>query len=73
MKLAYFDEALDYSIYQGASYTWEGWEEMAQWESDHALRMMMACLRSTAPNIPLRIRGTTNPDGGGHNWLKARY
>jgi hypothetical protein len=73
LKLAYFDEALDYSIYQGASYTWQGWEEMAQWESDHALRMMMACLRSTAPNIPLRIRGTTNPDGAGHNWLKARY
>ena len=60
-------------IYQGASYTWQGWEEMAQWESDHALRMMMACLRSTAPNIPLRVRGTTNPDGAGHNWLKARY
>ena len=26
LKLAYFDEALDYSIYQGASYTWQGWD-----------------------------------------------
>ena len=73
MKLAYFDEALDYTIYQGASYTWQGWEELTQWADDKALRMMLATLRSTVPGIPLRVRATTNPDGAGHNWVKARY
>ena len=73
LKLAYFDEALDYTIYQGASYTWQGWEELTQWADDKALRMMLATLRSTVPGIPLRVRATTNPDGAGHNWVKARY
>jgi hypothetical protein len=73
LKLAYFDEALDYTIYQGASYTWQGWEELTQWDDDKALRMMLATLRSTVPGIPLRVRATTNPDGVGHNWVKARY
>ncbi len=73
LKLAYFDEALDYTIYQGASYTWQGWEELTQWADDKALRMMLATLRSTVPGIPLRVRATTNPDGAGHNWVKTRY
>jgi hypothetical protein len=73
LKLAYFDEVLDYTIYQGASYTWQGWEELTQWADDKALRMMLATLRSTVPNIPMRVRATTNPDGAGHNWVKARY
>ena len=73
LKLAYFDEVLDYSIYQGASYTWQGWEELTQWADDKALRMMLATLRSTVPNIPSRVRATTNPGGAGHNWVKARY
>lgn len=74
LKLSYFDEAIDYAIYQGASYTWLGWEELTQWETDQCLRMMLSTLRSTiVPSHLLRTRGTTNPDGNGHNWVKNRY
>jgi Phage terminase large subunit len=69
----YFDEVLDFSNYQGASYTWIGFEELTQWEDDKALRMLLSCLRSPVPNIPKRVRNTTNPDGPGHTWVKRRY
>lgn len=47
-------------------------EEMGQWPDPKPLDMMRATVRSGHP-IKCGMRGTTNPGGSGHHWLKARY
>lgn len=69
----YFDEVLDFSSHLGANYSFVGFEELAQWETDQAIRLLRSCLRGTRPGVPRRIRATTNPDGLGHSWIKHRY
>jgi hypothetical protein len=38
-------------------------EELTQYKNDLPYKQMLACLRSAVPNIPMRVRATTNPDG----------
>ncbi len=73
LKLAYFDETSDYRTYIGQSFTWIGFEELTQYKNDQPYKQMLACLRSPIPNIPIRMRATTNPDGPGHNWVRRRF
>ena len=73
LKLAYFDETSDYRTYIGQSFTWIGFEELTQYKNDQPYKQMLACLRSAVPNIPMRVRATTNPDGPGHNWVRRRF
>ena len=73
LKLAYFDETSDYRTYIGQSFTWIGFEELTQYRNDQPYKQMLACLRSAVPNIPMRVRSTTNPDGPGHNWVRRRF
>jgi hypothetical protein len=73
LKLAYFDETSDYRTYIGQSFTWIGFEELTQYRNDQPYKQMLACLRSAMPNIPMRVRSTTNPDGPGHNWVRRRF
>ena len=63
----------DYHEYHGHEYPWIGWEELTQWETDKAYRLMMSCSRPTRPGITTRVRATTNPYGPGHNWVKERF
>lgn len=73
LTFRYFDQDIDYSTFLGGSATFLGFEELTQWNDDSALRMMLATLRSTVPNIPLRLRSTCNPDGPSHSHIKRRY
>lgn len=63
----------DYWNYHGHAYPFIGWEELCNWKNDECYKAMMSCLRSTAQGIPKIIRGTTNPYGVGHNWMKRRF
>jgi len=63
----------DYAEFHGHEIPWIGWEELTQWENDIAYKMMMSCSRPPAPGVPCRVRGTTNPHGVGHSWVKKRF
>ena len=63
----------DYDDYHGHAYPFIGWEELTKWPSPDCYLSMMSTCRSTNPNVPNMIRSTTNPDGVGHNWVKARW
>jgi len=63
----------DYWNYHGHEYPWIGWEELTNWANDLCYRSMFSCCRSSSPNVPRKIRATTNPYGVGHNWVKARW
>ena len=34
---------------------------------------MRSRLRSTAPDLPIFMRATTNPGGRGHHWVKKMF
>lgn len=69
----HFMKEADYWSYHGHAYPWQGWEELTTWPDSKCYTSMFACARSSVPNIPIRVRATTNPYGVGHNWVKARW
>ncbi len=73
LLLRHMEDERNYPEYHGHEYPWIGWEELTQWPTDNAYRLMMSCCRPTAPGVPTRIRSTTNPFGPGHNWVKRRF
>jgi len=57
---------------QGPSYSWIGGDELGTYPTSKALDLLRATLRSPK-GVPCFFRGSANPGGVGHNWLKARY
>jgi hypothetical protein len=74
LKLSYLENDSDCENYQGHSYTWIGFDELGNYRTDYAWVTMMMCLRSAHVGEDwLRMRGTGNPGGVGHRWLKQRF
>jgi len=74
LKMRHLDSELDAEEYQGHQFAWVGFDELGNWPSDRAYRMMTACLRNGSMPIPVkRIRGSANPGGSGHQWVKSRF
>jgi hypothetical protein len=74
VKFRYLENDADCEDYQGHNYTWIGFDELGNYRSDYAWLTMMMCLRSAHVEASwTRIRGTGNPGGVGHKWLKARF
>lgn len=61
--------------YQGSAYQYIGFDELTQFrESDFTY--LFSRLRRTeeqGKDLPLRMRGATNPGGVGHEWVKQRF
>jgi hypothetical protein len=70
MRILESDE--DVTKYQGQAYTWIGFDELGNYPTDFCWRYMMSRARS-AEGAPCYIRGTANPGGVGHAWIKARF
>jgi hypothetical protein len=49
------------------------WDELTQWPTPFAYNYMRSRLRTTAPDLPLSIRATTNPGGPGMAWVKKMF
>jgi hypothetical protein len=74
IKFRYLEHDDDVYDYQGHNYTWIGFDELGNYRTSYAWDSMLMCLRSAVvPEEWLRIRGTGNPGGYGHRWLKARF
>ena len=57
---------------QGKEYHFAGFDELTQF-TDTQYTYIISRVRSTNPDIPLRVRSTTNPGGIGHVWVKERF
>lgn len=68
-----FNKPDDYWKYHGQEFQFVGWDELTNWASLEGYKSMMSCLRTTNPDIPLRVRATTNPYGVGHNQVKFYF
>ena len=57
--------------YQGRSMDFIGVDELTK-HSEAAIQTLLSCLRSPK-GFPPRFRGTCNPGGKGHVWVRKRY
>lgn len=73
LRFAYADSEMDYWAYHGHEYPWVAWEELTTWKDDKLFLKMMSICRASLPHMPRKYRGSTNPFGVGHHWVKARY
>ncbi|GHV91625.1 phage terminase large subunit [Spirochaetia bacterium] len=72
IKFRYLEHDNDVEHYQGHEYTWIGFDELGNYATDFAWRYMISRCRSRV-GAPCYIRGTGNPGGPGHAWVKARF
>lgn len=75
----------DVYAYQGDAFTFIGWDELTQFPGDctdeesgetynSSYVYMLSRLRRRADSmVRLMVRGTCNPGGVGHHWVKARF
>jgi hypothetical protein len=52
---------------------WIGFDELSQWATPFAWNYMRSRLRTTAPDLPVYMRATTNPGSAGHSWVKKMF
>tara|TARA_R110000782_G_scaffold239797_2_gene326207 strand:+ start:119 stop:1705 length:1587 start_codon:yes stop_codon:yes gene_type:complete len=71
--MSYLDKEDDALRYQGLAFSWIGFDELTQWPTPFAWNYMRSRLRSTAPDLPVYMRATTNPGGRGHSWVKKMF
>lgn len=73
LQFGYMDTAADRFRYQGTEYQFIGWDELTQFP-EQSYRYMFSRLRKlNGVDIPLRVRGATNPGGIGHEWVRRRF
>lgn len=72
-ELGYGNNVAEISRYLGREFTDIAFDELGELAESEAWLRLKARVRSTDPSVPLRMRGSANPGGPGHGWLKARY
>lgn len=74
MWMTYLDRDDDATRFQGQAFTWIGFDELTQWPTPYAWNYLRSRLRATTKSgLKLYQRGTTNPGGVGHSWVKKTF
>lgn len=71
--MSYLDRDTDVHRYQGQAFTWIGVDELTHYATPYAWNYLRSRLRTTAKDLPLCMRATTNPGGPGHGWVKRMF
>jgi len=71
IEFAYLERDADVHRYQGAEYSFAGFDELPHFP-EFVYRYMGSRLRNTA-GLPPRLRATGNPDGPYLDWVRARF
>ena len=71
LRMRFLADENSWLEYQGHDYSWIGYDELPQWGSNNNYKKMKARLRGPAKFK--RIRGTGNPGGAGHAWIKEHW
>lgn len=72
LKMRYLESEKDVGRYQGHQYTWIGIDELGNYPTPYCWEFMKSRLRSPY-GVPCYIRGTANPGGQGHAWIKQKW
>ena len=71
--LTYLERDEDVLRYQGQAFSYIAFDELTQHPTPFAWNYMRSRLRTTDPDLPIFMRGTTNPGGPGHSWVKRMF
>lgn len=73
LSFGYLDSPQDHTRYQSSAFQFVGFDELTHFR-ERQYRYLFSRLRKLASSdIPLRMRGATNPGGTGHDWVKRRF
>lgn len=72
IELGHVSEAGDEQRYKSREFQYIGWEELTEHATDVPYIYLMSRCRGPV-ELAKYIRATTNPDGPGHSWVKARW
>lgn len=73
LTFGYLDGPRDRFRYQGAMVQYIGFDELTQFPERDYRYLFSRCRRTQDVNVPLRVRGATNPGDQGHEWVGARF
>lgn len=73
LELGYGSNVAEISRYLGREFTDVAFDELGELATAEPWMRLRSRVRSTDPTVPLRMRGSANPGGPGHAWLKSRY
>jgi len=71
--MSFLERDQDVTRYQGQAFNYIAFDELTQWPTPYAWNYMRSRLRTTAPELKLYMRASTNPGGAGHNWVKKMF
>lgn len=73
LAFGHLDSEKDKYRYQGAEFQYVGFDELTQFTESQYTYLASRLRRLQGSNVPLRLRGATNPGGSGHEWVKDRF
>lgn len=73
LKFGHLQHEQDKYAYQGAEFQFIGFDELTQFTETMYAYLMSRLRRLEGFPVPLRQRGSANPGGIGHEWVKQRF
>lgn len=73
LSFGYLEAERDKFRYQGANFTFCGFDELSQFTEAQYLYLFSRLRRLKDSQIPIRMRSASNPGDSGHEWVKARF
>lgn len=73
ISFGFLDNDNDKYKYQGAEFQFVGFDEVTQIAEANYRYLFSRLRRLKGVDIPLRVRGASNPGGIGHEWVKRRF
>jgi predicted phage terminase large subunit-like protein len=73
LSFGYLANQNDHLQYQGAAYSFVGWDELTQFPENQYRYLFSRKRKGAGLNFPTRFRATANPGGLGHEWVKSRF
>lgn len=73
LTFGYLEHEGDKYRYQGAEFQFVGFDELTQFTETQYRYLFSRLRRLQGSEVPIRMRGATNPGGDGHQWVHARF
>jgi len=73
IHFGYVQHEKDLNRYQGAAFQYLFIDELGQWPEKFYRYLFSRLRKTSAINVPLRMRASANPGGQGHAWIKERF
>lgn len=73
LTFAYLEHDNDRLRYQGAEFSFVGYDELTQFSETQYRYLFSRLRRLEGSQVPLRMRAASNPGGPGHEWVRTRF